>query len=53
MQLVLPARLADDVAPGIRAWAVWTGAVGRPISVVQRARLCARAAITVQALLAA
>jgi hypothetical protein len=24
MQLVLPARLADDVAPVIRAWAAWT-----------------------------
>ena len=31
--------------------AVWIGSLGKPIRVVQRARLCARAAITVQALL--
>jgi len=35
-----------------RAWEVWTGWAGSPISVVQRPRLWATAAITVQALLA-
>jgi hypothetical protein len=51
-------RLVRVSRPGMerrcrrRASAVWTGALGRPIMVVQRARLCASAAITVHALLA-
>jgi hypothetical protein len=51
-------RLVRVSRPGIRrsrrrrVSAVWTGWFGCPISVVQRPRLCASAAITVQALLA-